>query len=213
MFELQKTILKAVNDRADDLARMINENAADIKEITKSLNFAYEEIEVIKEENKKLKDVCEKQQIELADLKERMCDAERYKRRWCLRLQGLPELDGEDIKKRVAEICEKVAPELGARAAEGIDVVHRLGRRENFSRARGIIILFAFRTVRDLIWRQAKNNTFLQENKLRFSEDLTKEERDARARLWPTVEKARKEGMKAYFVGPRAYVIGKEIRP
>lgn len=212
LFELQKTILKAVNDRADDLALMINSNASDIKEIKNSLEFAFEEINDVKAENKKLKEIYEEQQTELTAIKERLCDAERYKRRWCLRLYGVSEVDGEDVKRRVTEICEKVAPELRTKVAEGIDVVHRLGRRDNTSRARGIIILFAYRTVRDVIWRQAKNNAYLRDNKLRFSEDLTKEERDARAVLWPIVEKARKDGLKAHFVGAKAYVNGKEIR-
>lgn len=181
LFERKKTILKAVNDRADYLALMINSNASDIKEIKDSLEFAFEEIIDVKAENKTLKEICEKQQTELTAIKERLCDAEHYKRRLRLRLCDVSEEDGEDVKRRVTEICENVAPELRTKVAEGIDVVHRLGRRDNTSRARGIIILFAYRTMRNVIWKQTKNNAYLRENKLHFREDLTKDERDARA--------------------------------
>lgn len=112
-----------------------------------------------------LKTKCEKFETEIEQLQERVADAERYKRRWCLRLYGLPENDQENVKQRVTIICPKVAPALGSRAAGGIDVVHRLGRRDG-NKARGIILLFAYRTPRDEIWRNAKNNLYLRDHKL-----------------------------------------------
>lgn len=211
MYELQMTILKTVNDRADELARLISSNAADIKELKVSVEFAHEEINDIKSENAALKKQCEKNQMEISSLKERVTDAERYKRRWCLRLYGLPEQDNENVKQRVAEICQKITPEMGARAAEGIDIAHRLGRRAE-GKTRGVIILFTFRSVRDEIWRAAKNNNYLREKKLRLGEDLTKEDKEKRAALWPIIERARKNGSKAYFVGVKGYIDGKEIR-
>lgn len=93
----------------------------------------------------------------------------------------------------------------------GIDVVHRVRRREG-NKTRGIIILFAYRSVRDAVWRRAKENIYLRENNLCFGEHLTKEDKDARAVLWPIVEQALKDGKRAYFVGCKAYVEGKEIR-
>lgn len=210
MYELQMTILKAVNDRADELAHMISCNAADIKELKVSLEFAHEEINDIKSENAALKKQYEKHKKEIESLKERVTEAERYKRRWCLRLYGLPEQDNENIKHRVVEICQKIAPEMGTRAAERIDVAHRLGRRAD-NKNRSIIILFTLRSVRDEIWRAAKNNGYLREKKLRLGEDLTKEDKEKRAALWPIIERARKNGSKAYFVGVKGYIDGKEL--
>ncbi|KAI2655011.1 Ribosomal RNA large subunit methyltransferase H [Labeo rohita] len=46
---------------------------------------------------------------------------------------------------------------------------------------------------------------------LRFAEDLSPEDRERRNKLWPLVEKARQQGCRAYFVGPKAYIDGKEL--
>ncbi|XDV47622.1 hypothetical protein PO909_017203, partial [Leuciscus waleckii] len=96
-------------------------------------------------------------------------------------------------------------PELAGEMSEAVDVGHRLGRPVS-GRARVIIILFALRWVRDF-WKSAKNSEYLKERKIRFGEDLTKEEKGSRAL------KARNEGEKAYFIGSKAYVAGKQIVP
>ncbi len=114
-------------------------------------------------------------------LTDRLAEAERYKRRWCLRLYGAEEQEGEDVKQKVPRICQKVALELGEKAMEGISVAHRLGSRENIN-VKPIIILFALRSVRD-VWKKAKLSTVLKEKKLRFGEDLTKMEKEASAAL------------------------------
>lgn len=59
--------------------------------------------------------------------------------------------------------------------------------------------------------KSAKKSNFLKEKKLRFAEDLMAVDRETRSQLWPSVEAARKEGRRAYFVGSRAFVDGKEI--
>ncbi|KAL0171488.1 hypothetical protein M9458_031804, partial [Cirrhinus mrigala] len=139
-------------------------------------------------------------------------DAERYKRKWCLRLYGAPEAENEKVKVKVMEICKGVVPELTAKMSEAVDVAHRLGRLV-VGRARAIIIPLALRWVRDIIWKRPKNSSYLEEHKLRFGEDLTKEEKASRALLCPYVQKACNEGKKAYFIGSKAFVDGREIVP
>lgn len=211
LYDLQMTILKTVNDRADELAKLISSNAADIKELKTSLEFAHEEIVEIKTENAAMKKLCGKQQMEITSLQERITDAERYRRRWSLRLYGLQEQENKNLKQRVADIFSKMPQELESRANGGIDIAHRLGKRTD-GKIRGVIILFALRSVRDEVWKTAKNNTYLREKKLRFGEDLTKEDKEKRALLWPLIDNARKNGSKAFFVGIRGYIDGKEIR-
>ncbi|RXN11639.1 nucleoside diphosphate-linked moiety X motif 22 [Labeo rohita] len=96
--------------------------------------------------------------------------------------------------------------------SEAVDVAHRLGRPVA-GRTRAIIILFVLRWVRDVIWKNAENSDYLKECKLRFGEDLTNEEKASRALLWPYVQKAHNEGKKAYFIGSKAYIDGREIVP
>ncbi len=51
----------------------------------------------------------------------------------------------------------------------------------------------------------------LKQKKIRITEDLTQRTKEARNKLWPLVEKARKEGRRAGFKGPFAIVDGKKI--
>ena len=96
---------------------------------------------------------------------------------------------------------------------DAIDVAHRVGKQlQDDQRPRGIIIRFISRRHRDAIWKAAKNNNFLQSKGLRFTEDLTKEDRENRQKVWPAIKKAREDGKTAYFVGGRGFVNGSEIR-
>ncbi|CAM4273260.1 unnamed protein product [Leuciscus chuanchicus] len=94
---------------------------------------------------------------------------------------------------------------------EVIDIARRLGKPQS-GRIRAIIALFTLRSVRDAIWKNAKNDEFLKQHNLRFVEDLTKEEKDRRSLLWPHVKKAREDNRKAYYVGSKAFIEGIEIK-
>lgn len=128
-------------------------------------------------------------------LEEMINEQERYSRRWCRRLCGVAEKPAENVKLKAREICK-----CG-------------GVRDRDVRPRPIIIRFMTRTSRDLTWKSAKQNDFLKSRGYNFKEDLSVSDREARRRLWPVVEKARKEGKSAYFSGARAFIEGKELRP
>lgn len=83
------------------------------------------EIQDLKDDKTKLGEKFAKQQKSLVNLEERVTDAERYKRRWCLNLYGLSEQPNEDVKAKVVEICNVVAPESCKKAFEVIDIAHR----------------------------------------------------------------------------------------
>ena len=63
-----------------------------------------------------------------------------------------------------------------------------------------------------MLWKCAKESEFLKVKKMKFGEDLTTKDKEARNKLWPRIEEARKQGKKAFFVEARAFVDGKEIR-
>ncbi len=48
---------------------------------------------------------------------------------------------------------------------------------------------------------------------MKISEDLSLADKERRNKLWPAVEKARKDNKRAYFIGGRAFVEGIEIFP
>lgn len=63
------------------------------------------------------------------------------------------------------------------------------------------------------MWRKAKSSSFLTDNKLRFTEDLTAADKALREKLWPLIDAAKKEGKRAHFAGVRVIIEGMEIRP
>lgn len=136
----------------------------------------------------------------------------RYKRRWNLRLRGVPEEENEEVRMKVINICQNVAPGHEEKFLEVIDSVHRLGRKHpDKTQARDIILQFSMRHFRDMIWKMAKHSEYLKKKNLRFKEDLTPEDREKRIYLWPAIQKARQEKKIAFFVGGRAFVDNKEV--
>lgn len=63
------------------------------------------------------------------------------------------------------------------------------------------------------MWKAAKTSSYLRDSRLRFAEDLSREDRERRDKLWPMIDKARKEGKPAYFVGGRGFISGVEVFP
>lgn len=144
-------------------------------------------------------------------LKLQVLEANSYRRRWGLRLQGMKEEDKEFTRDLVIKILGKVSPQIADKLSEVVDSVHRIGKRKNDNSPRGIIIQFSMRHFRDIKWRDARGSKFLEEAHLRLKEDLSPEERAARAKAWPLVKKAREEGKRASFVGAFAYIEGKKV--
>ena len=148
-------------------------------------------------------------------MEQKLNDAERYNRRWNLCLYGVVERSEEDVKAVVKEICREILPEDQSTHVTGaIDIVHRIGKpseMKNNITSRPVIIRFLSRTARDLVWRFAKANEYLQRKHLRSKEDLAAADKEAHTKLWPVVEKAGKEGNRAYFVGDKAYIDKNEV--
>ncbi len=70
---------------------------------------------------------------------------------------------------------------------------------------------FLSRSARDLVWKFSKANDLLSNKHLHFKEDLTAADKEARKKFWPLVEKMRKEGKRAHFVGNKTYIDNKEV--
>lgn len=212
--DLQSNIVAAINVRADNLESLIARNTVSIEALKKSFDFVFAEVDSLKTDMKEVKSAGKRFDQQISDLQLKLNEAERYGRRWNLRLHGVPEGNPEDIKTKVTNICCTMIPDSQQKIMDGIDVVHRLGRSQGATnRPRTTIIRFANRSTRDLLWRTAKKSEYLKNNKLRFSEDLTTDDKAIRNKLWPLIEAARKEGKKAHFAGTRVIIDGKEVRP
>ncbi|XP_023814979.1 uncharacterized protein LOC111948013 [Oryzias latipes] len=222
------SLTQLINSRSDTLEKLISGNSREISEMKKAVQENSMQISAVKDS---VDVVC----TEISDMKNRVVHAEAqlekyktivetqekrisqlesYSRRWNLKLRGLAEKENQNVRQEVIQICQSVLPEAKDKLPDVVDTVHRLGpKRPNNNQPRGIIIQFTARIHRDAVWRAAKKSAFLKEHNLRMAEDLSAEDRERRNRLWPAVEKARRENKLAFFVGGRAFVNGKEILP
>lgn len=176
---------------------MIKDACAEIKELKSKMTYVEKRVERSEQSTK----IC----------MARVSNLESYGRRWNLRLHGLQETAKENVREEVIRVCQKVLPNETV-ISDAIDVAHQTGfKHSNESRPRAIIIRFIARRLRDALWKAAKSNEFLKKQGLQFKEDLTKEDRDNRQKLWPLIKKAREDGKSAYFVGGRAFIEGTEI--
>ncbi len=152
------------------------------------------------------KEILKQTKLEIEQLKKEnrilragVAENKRYSYRWTLKIHGVKEEMNEDVRAVAINILGKVALGLHEYLQEGVDIVHRLDPKRKDGSHRSLIILFALRRVRDAVWKSAKGCSFLQDNKLRPTEALSPEDRVAREKLWPLVEKARKEGKRRPF--------------
>lgn len=214
-----------INDRADMLDKGIEGLQASVEFITNEIK----DIKCNADHTEKRVVITEKK---ITELERKVAELERYKRRWNLRLYGLSEQQGENVRQRAMEVCKAVVPSLAHKADTLVDTVHRLGKLEKATtprskdntasdaetnttttRPRGIILQFTMRYFRDAVWKAAKKNRYLSGNNLRFAEDLSPSDRESRQQLWPLVEKARAAGHRAYYTGAKAFVDGEELTP
>ena len=147
LLEMQNNIVvlltAKMGERANGLEVMVRENTMKIEALKKSVDFIYGEVETFKSDIKNVEN--EKKEIEL---EQKVNEAERYQRRWNLRLHGIPEQVGEDIKCRVVDICGAVITD--SKTSFTVDIVHCLGRlKDQDKRPMTNIIRFTKRSTQD----------------------------------------------------------------
>lgn len=114
-------------------------------------------------------------------------------------------------KHEVIDILAKIAPQRAASLETTVDTVH-LGRKED-GRNRLVIIQFTMRQERDFFWKTTKNFKVCKELGIHFKEDFCKEDREARAAVWPKMERAKAVGKIVYYRGPAGYIDGVRVIP
>ncbi len=125
------------------------------------------------------------------------CDEHaRYKRKWNLRVTSLPEKDDENVREMVIGILTRIITVSVERLLDTVDTVHRLGKRESATTSnnvsRVVNIQFGMRMIRDEVWKKSKDARLCKDLHISFKEDFSKEDRLARAKLWPLVQEARR---------------------
>lgn len=67
-------------------------------------------------------------------LKQKCVEHDRYKRRWCLRLNSIPEKEVEDARSVVIDILSQIIPHSTEQLQNTVDTVHRLGKKKKGSK-------------------------------------------------------------------------------
>ncbi len=201
------------------LSKRFDKQEEKLEELTRKMEENCSVISELKGEMKAHKQKAAELELELSDLKtenkelrSRVGELDRYKRRWNLRIKGLPEKQNENTREEVITLLSKIAPGVPWEMEEAVDTVHRIGRKEG-NRTRQIIMQFSKRIYREQIWALSKGSSVCKEAGCHFAEDLNKEDKEARQVLWPRIKQARAEGKAAYFRGPFAFIEGKQIFP
>nr|XP_023868738.1 GEM-interacting protein-like [Salvelinus alpinus] len=166
--DIVATLSLLINSRSDAIGKRVGANTMVIEGLKKTVEFACGEIEDVKTRVAKVEKGVEKVDKNNNVYHRRLTDLEQYTRRWNLRLYGLPEVENEDVRGEAIRICQEVMPAEKNKVGDTIDVVHRLGKKQqqNDSRPTGIIILFTARFYRDAVWKAARKNAFLQSHEL-----------------------------------------------
>lgn len=201
IFEKVSTMEKTVRN-TDQAITFLNES---VEKLLKDTTNHKERISALEKNTLNLRE-------ENKQLKIQLLEANSYRRRWSLRLQGMKEEEQqENTRDLVIKVLSKISPKIAEKLPEVVDSVHRIGKKKDGISTRGIIIQFSMRHFRDIVWRDARGSKFLEEAHLRLKEDLSPDERAMRAKAWPLVKKAREEGKRASFVGAFAYIEGKKV--
>ncbi len=198
--------------RPRSLEATVKTNTDTLKSVTDSLEFWGKQVEDVTKKADNLQTRAETLEKENTVLREKCNDLDAYKRRWNLRVAGIPERSGENAKKIITDLFSQISPDISDQLPLSVDIAHRLGPRSGEDRfSRRIVVQFLSRFHRDKIWRDARTSGLLKERKIKILEDLTQEVKDARNKLWPLVEQARKEGRRAGFRGASALIDGQKV--
>ena len=189
--------LKDNSDMLTTIVQRVESNSVEITECKSKMGMVEKEHSDLKKEN--------------AVLKERMLEAERYKRCWNLRLSGLKEKEGENIREKTEKLLLKIFPQWKEEIEDVVDSVHRVGRNEA-GRSRQVIMQFVRRRHRDAVWKATKDSPVCKEQGLRFVQDFIQEDRQAREQLWPKIKQARSLGKVAFYRGHIAVIDGQVVK-
>ncbi len=158
--------IRNLDNKVEDFGKQLKENSDMFASMVQRVEMNSVEIT----ECRSKMEMMEKQQADLkkenTDLKEKILEVERYKRRWNLRLSGLKEKEDENLRVQINALLLKIFPQWQDEIEDVVDSVHCVGRREG-GRSRQIIMQFLRRHHRDAVWKVTKDSPVCKEQDLR----------------------------------------------
>lgn len=122
---LAKTIINSLKSVINERSDILDKGIEGLKESVEFLTEELKDIKIKTDRTDKRVNAAEKR---IDELENKVLDLARYKRRWNLRLYGLQEKEGENVRQRVLDVCKAVAPDFASKMNELTDSVHRLGK-------------------------------------------------------------------------------------
>ncbi len=115
--------------RLRSLEITVKGNTDTLKSVTDSLEFMGKQVEDVTKKADNLQARVETLEKENATLREKCNDLDAYKRRWNLRIAGIPEQTGENVKKLVIDLFSQISSDISEQLPLSVDIAHRLGPR------------------------------------------------------------------------------------
>ena len=201
----------ALEERCTSIETCVAKNESTIQDTITSINFESENVKDLSNEiatiKKQLKDFqIESQQASatIASLQSETNNLQRYTRSYNVRVLGIPEKDREDCMATVEDILSRYFDvPVGA-----IENAHRVGKSSG-GKPRQLIARFFSRVTRRLVMTSARDT--LANTGIRFVDDLTPKDLEAKRRILPYMEKLYADNKKPRFINGRLFSEGRPV--
>ena len=155
--------------RPQSLETTVKGNTDTLKSVTDSLEFLGRQVEDVTKKADNLQTRVETLEKGNTVLREKCNALDAYKRRWNLRVAGIPEQTGENVKKVITDLFSQISPDISGQLPLSVDIVHRLGPRSGEKRlSRQIVVQLLSRSHRDKIWKDDLKRWFRLKSNLFF---------------------------------------------
>jgi tRNA threonylcarbamoyladenosine modification (KEOPS) complex Pcc1 subunit len=215
------TMMKSVMAKLETLD-LINERILsveqNVKNLTKSIEFAHAEVTDLKEEMKQRKRTEEKNVTRIGELEESnkrlqetVVDLKARSMRDNLLFHNIEESDEENCAEVIYSLLEEKLDMPDARQNIKIDRAHRVGRkRDSRRKPRAIVAKFNFFPDREKIRRNARK---LKGTRIGISEQFPEEIEKVRQKLYPEMRRAKAEKQRVRLVRDKLFINNVEFIP
>ena len=201
----------ALEERCTSIETRVTKNEFTIQDTINSINFESENVNDLSNDiatiKKQLKDFqIESQQASatIGSLQSETSNLQRYTRSYNVRVLGIPEKDSEDCVATVEDILSRYFDvPVGT-----IENAHRVGKSGG-GKPRQLIARFFSRVTRRLVMTSARDA--FANTGIRFVDDLTPKDLEAKCRILPYMEKLNADNKKPRFIDGRLFSEGRPV--
>ena len=174
------------------------------RELKNSLQYSQTEIDELKatvrSQNEEIRKL-QQNAVKNKELGERIRVIDDFTRKKNLRIEGIPESDGENHEQTQKKVEQLIAERMNIETR--LETATRIGKKDNTGRPRPIVAKFTQYNVRQKCLRTVSK---LKGTNIYINEDVSKLTMDRRTPLMGELREKRRQGYIAYFVSDRLVV-------